>query len=425
MTTAASSNALRHLRPGEIVEYDFRTGSAKASSINGAGLEERGLRIIQWNIERGYQLDRILQDLREADADVILLQELDINCERTEFADVPHVIAQALAMHCFFVVEFEELHSATRTHENRVGRKPGSGRAYHGNAILSRHHTLRDPRCIEHSFNLDWDKTGVTLKEPRIGTRSLLTCCINDGQNILHLYTLHLEIFCGMLGRVRQLSDALHDANTLLAQQKASGKRQSLRFIIAGDLNTVGHSIVRLSKDICTDRMRWMSLGENEADWLQRKVIAKAFEARRGIIFGLWNACFGSSLAWRLLYGFSAEEHARLNNAHLAFYDPFHKYHEVTLNNKKYRGFVQGKLDWVLLSNIKAKHTRVFNRDFGSSDHCGLLVDCEFPAFSEPHACYVPSARELFPTVIPYLIVRIALVYVLRWLFQVFWTLLF
>jgi endonuclease/exonuclease/phosphatase family metal-dependent hydrolase len=401
----------KRLRSGEIIEFDFRTEESKCS-VSTTSLEEGGLRVVQWNIERGYQLQRIICDLQEADADIVILQELDINCERSQFANVPKVLAEALQMHCAFVVEFEELHCSTRSTENRVGEQQG-GYAYHGNAIMSRHHTLHNPRFIEHSFNLNWVDAGKKLREPRIGNRGILTCSIQIGLDVVHLYSLHLEIFCGALGRVRQLSDAFHDAQMLMDQHT---KRQRLRFVIGGDLNTIGHSIVRFSRHICTDRTRFLSLGENEADWLQRKVIGRPFEARRGIIFGLWNALFGSLLAWRLLYGFTKEEYSRLDNSRLAFYDPFHKYHDVTLDNAKYRGLVQGKLDWVLLSNIKVKSSRVFNRHYKSSDHCGLIVDCEFPATTEPRSCYMPSARELFPTVIPYLAVRIGVLYALKWL---------
>lgn len=37
----------------------------------------------QWNIERGYKLDAIIEELRASNADVIALQEVDIGCERS------------------------------------------------------------------------------------------------------------------------------------------------------------------------------------------------------------------------------------------------------------------------------------------------------------------------------------------------------
>lgn len=42
---------------------------------------------MQWNIERGYKLQKIVQELKQIDADVIALQEVDIGCERSDSVD--------------------------------------------------------------------------------------------------------------------------------------------------------------------------------------------------------------------------------------------------------------------------------------------------------------------------------------------------
>ena len=44
--------------------------------------------------------------------------------------------------------------------------------------------------------------------------------------------------------------------------------------MILGDLNTMGHSVARLSPNYCCDHMRWGSLGSCEAAWWQRNVLA-------------------------------------------------------------------------------------------------------------------------------------------------------
>ena len=90
------------LKPKDIFCQDFRP---KGSSQGIPGV--RPLRILQvrmkskqlsnfpllaahdqWNIERGYQLQKIVQALKEIDADVMALQEIDIGCERSDSADV-------------------------------------------------------------------------------------------------------------------------------------------------------------------------------------------------------------------------------------------------------------------------------------------------------------------------------------------------
>lgn len=72
---------------------------------------------MQWNIERGYKLDGIIQELKRTNADVLALQELDIGCERTGKRDTMNEIAAALGYSVAFFCEFEELHSPARKAE--------------------------------------------------------------------------------------------------------------------------------------------------------------------------------------------------------------------------------------------------------------------------------------------------------------------
>ncbi len=41
----------------------------------------------QWNIERGYKIAGIIEKLKQIDADVIALQEVDVGCERSGSID--------------------------------------------------------------------------------------------------------------------------------------------------------------------------------------------------------------------------------------------------------------------------------------------------------------------------------------------------
>src|SRR5208283_834350 len=85
------------------------------------------IRVVSWNINRGLQLDGVIEFLRRAAADLILLQEADVNARRTQYRNVAREIAQALRMDYVFGCEFEEL----------TQRNQGSP-AYHGQATLSR-----------------------------------------------------------------------------------------------------------------------------------------------------------------------------------------------------------------------------------------------------------------------------------------------
>ena len=69
----------------------------------------RSMRILSWNINRGQQPDAVIEFLRDAKADVILLQESDVNAQRTHRRNVAREIAQALGMNYIFGCEFRRV----------------------------------------------------------------------------------------------------------------------------------------------------------------------------------------------------------------------------------------------------------------------------------------------------------------------------
>src|ERR1700748_2012051 len=85
------------------------------------------IRVVSWNINRGFQLNGIIDFLGSLSADLILLQETDINARRTGRRNIPLKIAQSLRMDYIFGREFEELAQGSRTNP-----------AYHGQTTLSR-----------------------------------------------------------------------------------------------------------------------------------------------------------------------------------------------------------------------------------------------------------------------------------------------
>jgi exonuclease III len=181
------------MKPGEVRDVDYRRNGPNHKS-NG-----EGIKIIQWNIERGYKLPEIISILKKYDADIICIQEIDLNCERTnhkgfdkfkelylylKFQDVGEEIAQALSMKYAFVNEFQEIHSELRDKNTQVkasfiplfGHKKGGG--YHGNGILTKYDCKTDIIDHEHQpFN--WERDGHIMKEPRKG-RSAFDHLINN-----------------------------------------------------------------------------------------------------------------------------------------------------------------------------------------------------------------------------------------------------
>jgi hypothetical protein len=141
---------------------------------------------------------------------------------------------------------------------------------------------------------------------------------------------LPLQVFCGITSRVWQFSDILldarkqqqqrqiqpqhhaqHDWGAQQQQEEQQQEEQQQRHTaeqqpasssnppptvaaaasaaaaavpccqaILGDLNTMAHSLARLSPNYCRDAMRWRSLGSSEAAWWQRYVLAVMGEAQ-------------------------------------------------------------------------------------------------------------------------------------------------
>lgn len=60
--------------PGEVVHVDHRPQGAPTGSSNNS----TPLKLVQWNIERGYCLEAIIEQLRGLDADVLALQEVGV-----------------------------------------------------------------------------------------------------------------------------------------------------------------------------------------------------------------------------------------------------------------------------------------------------------------------------------------------------------
>ncbi|EPY26723.1 hypothetical protein STCU_06112 [Strigomonas culicis] len=449
----------------EILTYDFRTDANKKKKLT------EQVNMVQWNIERGMHLDRIIEHLRilttasdgpaaggganrhhaDSGADILVLQEVDICCRRSGYKNVCYEIAKALQMQAIFFCEFEELDAPDRAPQHSVGplsppdaapmppeiealHRQGKLRHFHGNAIFSKCVPLRQPTVLHHrdpgapsggpaSYMLDWEKEGATLREPRRGERGVLrvmvspidrqaTCCTgadsaprfmededDDADHHarwqrrqlhqrsrpvlppLFLYCCHFEVFCGPLARVRQYADILADARHLVETYAATLPAAATAhppafpaFVIAGDLNTMMHSIVRCSRTYARDRLTLLSLGETEACWWQRKVHGHrkagivrgccpfSYRFPRYVLSNLYELLFNNALVWRWVYGLPAATYQTLFQTrpaakplrcdwHLCFYDPSDKYASVTLNNPAYHGCVQGKLDWVLVAN--------------------------------------------------------------------------
>ncbi len=178
-------------------------------------------RVVDWNIERGIRLESILEFLRKYKADLIFLQEVDLNARRTGRLDVAREIARSLQLNFVFGKEFEELTQGSK-----------SSPAYQGQATLSPW-PIKNARLIRFRkqttfWEPHWYLPRIEPFQERLGGRIALAADVEIPGQTLATYNLHLESKESDALRVSQLSEVLTDA----------GGRTSDRVrLIAGDLN--------------------------------------------------------------------------------------------------------------------------------------------------------------------------------------------
>ncbi len=164
------------------------------------------VRVVSWNIERGLQFSAILDFLRTAEADLLLLQEVDLNVRRTQHRDIGFELARSLGVNYVFGKEFQEL-----------GAGSADSPAHHGLATLSPW-PLSHGRIIrfQHQSNFwkpRWYVPQTELFQRRLGGRiALVTETQIYGQRFV-TYNLHLESKGTDILRLQQLRETLEDAS--------------------------------------------------------------------------------------------------------------------------------------------------------------------------------------------------------------------
>lgn len=316
--------------PGQLVTFDFRDapayraprspsqlsssssafGDAFAAFGTAPGPDSRAgvLRVASWNIEFGYRLAALLQELRTLDADVICLQECD------SFRDLP----SGIAVDCVAYLARALKMCAVWAGGHAYGSAMGPVHGVWGCAILSRHE-LVDAEYVKLTHIEGYPRSAVAA----VARTPLGDVCV---------YSLHLEVCCGLTTRMEQLDQISRHWSFYYAAKVRP-------VVIAGDFNSIGHGLIRLSPFHCTDEYRFAHIGKSEAEMMQSEFAARA----------------------PLLRDFS---------------DPFDKARDITYS----LWFMSAKLDWILYKNAQCVSCELQAVDkMGQSDH-GWVVASIVPA---------------------------------------------
>jgi endonuclease/exonuclease/phosphatase family metal-dependent hydrolase len=161
---------------------------------------QNSIRVIDWNIDRGLQLRAIIDFLGDAKADILILQEVDMNARRTHRLNIAQEIAQKLRLNYVFGREFVELTQGSDTSP-----------AYHGQATLSRW-KISNSRIVRFQQQSDfwkprWYLPKVEPFQERLGGRIALVSEIDISGVSIASYNLHLESRANDDLRLAQLAD--------------------------------------------------------------------------------------------------------------------------------------------------------------------------------------------------------------------------
>jgi endonuclease/exonuclease/phosphatase family metal-dependent hydrolase len=193
------------------------------------------IRVVNWNINRGLRLQRVIEFLATAKADVVLLQESDLNARRTQHLNVAKEIAQKLRLNYVFGREFQELTQGSR-----------ASPAYHGQATLSRW-PLSNSRILRFRKQSNFWRPRWFLPETepfqeRIGGRLALVCETTIAGKRVVTYNLHLESKGDDVLRCSQIDETLEDARQY---------NLNTPVVLAGDFNldvSEGRAAAAISK---------------------------------------------------------------------------------------------------------------------------------------------------------------------------------
>jgi len=183
------------------------------------------IRATSWNIERGIELDSIIEILAThpiiSKSDLFLLTELDYGMARSGNRKVPSDIARALKLNYAFAPSYLNLDKGSGLESMAKGRNL---RGIHGNALFSRY-----PLTKVGSIPLPNGKDKMRGNEKRLGSQAGVVAVVDHPLGSFRAVSVHLDAHSTQKHRMRQMQIVLEDL-----QRRAP----HLPALIGGDWNT-------------------------------------------------------------------------------------------------------------------------------------------------------------------------------------------
>jgi endonuclease/exonuclease/phosphatase family metal-dependent hydrolase len=224
-----SSSLYRKLKPDidRVLEHVWQEELA-----DGPPPGRDSIHAVAWNIERGIRVDGVIRVLQEhpalADADVLLLSELDWGMARTGNRFVAREIARSLRMNYAFAPCYVALTKGAGMEKDVSGE---NNESLHGNALLSRF-----PMHHVHSLVLPNGKDKMKGAEKRIGAERAVIADIEHPSGMFRAVSLHLDAHSSQRHRYLQMRRVLSHLESV---------QPPLPVLIGGDWNTTTHDASR------------------------------------------------------------------------------------------------------------------------------------------------------------------------------------
>lgn len=234
MRYAARASLGMETQTGDLNEFQKKLSLdqiyVKNESVSVDRIEDySNLKILTWNIERGYYPEALTAYINQVKPDIVCLQEVDWANQRTGNVDVLGRLARSTSMLGFLGVEFFEIQTPQRPKEL-------AGGGIHGNAILTRFLPKKYFR-IELPVAFDWANTTgyrkeIARREKREGARFALCIEFDYFGRPIIVCSTHLEDKDGGIrGRFAQFKS--------LAERIRRTTSEDAISIVTGDFNTL------------------------------------------------------------------------------------------------------------------------------------------------------------------------------------------